>query len=309
MSNSLSNLKSPAILSKVSDQDDQYFLVKKPRKDVEGKYFSPSGDSCAGNNPAVQTEDSKFSGPPQVKTKEYPGPSPNNDEKAAVEAGLMPQQPVSLIASDEKKALVKLTIPRALKMGKGSKGSLSKPVMVRLVQNFFTTSAAAATNAAVYAVSATTSQDYANYAALYDEVCVRKIEVRAQVSCNTAVVGTSNWGFAVDHDNPTALASVADVMTFQSNSGPYSIGGSSVNVCPGYVTTKQFIPLSAKLHPGRATGDGTSANLVGGGWMSTSAATTVVACWVKFFCQGVGAGQSSLINCYVTSFCEFRQRQ
>jgi hypothetical protein len=257
------------------------------------------------------TGDTKSPSSAALKTGDLLKDSPNNDEAAAVAAGLMPQQPLSKSKEDDKqKPEKKLSLPKQMRAGKGSKGmSLARPIEVKLVQNFFTTSAAGATNAAVYSVSPATSQDFSSFAAVYDEVRVKKVEVQGQLSCNTAVVGTSNWAFAIDHDNPAVLASVADVLTFQSNSGPYSIGGSSVNVCPGYITRSQFIKCTSKLHPGRATGDGTAANLVGGGWVSTAAATVNIACYVKLFCQGVGAGQSSLFNCYVTCYCEFRQRQ
>jgi len=189
--------------------------------------------------------------------------------------------------------------------GKKGKGGVGNVVMTRLVAKYSTVSAAGAAITSVQALSPLGVQDFSSYAALYDLVRVKKVEVMVRLESGV-LNGSLDYAVAFDPSNLGAYASVADVLTARHHVGPLIAYG-TVSVGTASVNKTGFQRFTARLEQERVTNDGTAANAVGGGWIGTSDTTAVVG-WLKPYVSAAGGAIVQTLFYYVVYDVEFKSR-
>lgn len=208
-----------------------------------------------------------------------------------------------------------LNVPRHLRMGRpGGKGGR---ITVRLCGQYAGQGGSSGTQYTAQALSPIGVQDWAGFAALYDLARVKAVTAKMAVT----LVGAGNnlegyWAMAWDPSNPTAYTNPADLLTAERFVGPISYGnysnsGTSTTVnSPQPVNATGFVGFHKKLPTPKeqiATGNSSGVQVVGGGWIATSATTYIVG-YVKALFASAGTGAVISGNLFVWYDVEFRSR-
>jgi hypothetical protein len=188
-------------------------------------------------------------------------------------------------------------------------GKLKAPVYTYIVGTYTSSSAANTALATSTVQSPVGAQDWAGYAALYDECRVVSVKIHVNADCTQNVQNSAvTWGCAFDPINPAAYANIADVITARYKFAPLAFPGTLdvTSQTPAPMNATGFYTKSFKLHPGRVTVD--SATAIGGGWFGTSATSNDVIGYFKCYCPALGAGVVCNVSWYTEYECEFRDR-
>jgi hypothetical protein len=218
--------------------------------------------------------------------------------------------------ANDVKGMQKLHLSRALTGKsanvKGNSRKVSDPVEVFLIQSGSITTAANTANTPNVTISPVGAQDYSNFAAVFDEVRVRRIDYFISMTSSAPSPPAVGYAaFAHDPANFAAYSNPADVLSAEHCIGPFSF--TQQNAAGGYtaypvaMTSSGFWKMSVPLHPTRLTNDGGAATSFGGGWLGTSIGTAVVAI-LKGYIPSFGAGNTSTMNYVARMHCEFRSR-
>jgi len=226
----------------------------------------------------------------------------------------IPAGSASSVDQKDVKQSVGMNMMSAAKSAKSRAGvKMKKPVSAVLVGPVSNTASGAnANNQSVLALAPVGVQDWAGFAALYDECRVTKVVAHATASYTAsppAFVATV-WGFALDPANGGAYGNLPDVMTARYKVAPMCFTASTADFAVLPVNRTGFYRLEMKLHGGRLTNDnsGSAASEVGGGWFATSSTTSINVGYLKCFIPATGGTGITTFTDVVEYHCEFRDR-
>jgi hypothetical protein len=193
--------------------------------------------------------------------------------------------------------------------GRMISGKNNKPVYTTLVGTYVSTSAANTALTSSTVQNPVGVQDWAGYAALYDECRVKSVTIHVNIETTQNVQTPAvTWGCAFDPINPAAYANISDVITARYKFAPLALPGTLdvTSQSPAPVNATGFYTKTFKLHVGRTTAD--SATAIGGGWFGTSNTNNAVIGYLKCYVPAIAAACTSTVAWYTEYECEFRDR-
>jgi len=152
-------------------------------------------------------------------------------------------------------------------------------------------------------LNANGAYEFSNFAGIFDEFRVLKIDVYSHVDCTAATTGVEcGWGY--DPRNPSGSYSAAS-QVLNSAQNCYWVMGDSVASAPNAVTGDGLVKKTIIVPKGSS--GGSTAN-VGADWCPTTASASATVCgYLKYYIDASSAGNTIFLRTYVYHV-EFRSR-